>query len=235
MSKRQGDVALSDYHKNGYLPEALINFMVLLGWNPGTEREIFSLPELIKEFSLEKVQKAGAVFNIQRLDFINGLYIREKSDKKLAELCLPYLHQENVDIRMLEKIVGIYKPRIKKLSDIQNLADFFFIEKLSLDKNMLQWQKMGERDIKEALTAAHSALSKETTWDIQSLEKILMQEAELFNLKKNYPLKNRGYMLWPLRVALSGKEASASPFEIADILGKEKTLQRIQDAIDLLG
>jgi glutamyl/glutaminyl-tRNA synthetase len=94
---------------------------------------------------------------------------------------------------------------------------------------------MGERDIKEALTAAHSALSKETTWDIQSLEKILMQEAELFNLKKNYPLKNRGYMLWPLRVALSGKEASASPFEIADILGKEKTLQRIQDAIDLLG
>lgn len=235
MSKRQGDVALSDYHKNGYLPDALINFMVLLGWNPGTEREIFSLPELIKEFSLEKVQKAGAVFNIQRLDFINGLYIREKSDKKLAELCLPYLHQENVDIRMLEKIVGIYKPRIKKLSDIQNLADFFFIEKLSLDKNMLQWQKMGERDIKEALTAAHSALSKETTWDIQSLEKILMQEAELFNLKKNYPLKNRGYMLWPLRVALSGKEASASPFEIADILGKEKTLQRIQDAIDLLG
>ena len=79
LSKRQGDVALSDYHEQGYLPEALVNFMAFLGWNPGTEKEIFSLKDLIKEFSIEKVQKAGAMFNIQRLDYINSLYIREKS------------------------------------------------------------------------------------------------------------------------------------------------------------
>lgn len=87
MSKRFGDVALKQYHEAGYLPEALVNFIVLLGWNPGTEKEIFSLPELIKEFSLEKVQKSGAVFNMQRLDFINGLYIRQKSVEALTKLC----------------------------------------------------------------------------------------------------------------------------------------------------
>ena len=90
LSKRQGDVALKDYHDQGYLPEAIINFIVLLGWNPGTEKEIFSLSELVKEFSIEKVQKAGAVFNIQRLDHINSLYIREKSIGSLTKLCLPY-------------------------------------------------------------------------------------------------------------------------------------------------
>ena len=89
LSKRQGDVALSNYHEQGYLPEAIVNFMVLLGWNPGTEKEIFSMAQLEKEFSIEKVQKAGAVFNNQRLDFINGYYIREKPAEKLAGVFPP--------------------------------------------------------------------------------------------------------------------------------------------------
>ena len=91
MSKRKGDVALIDYHKQGYLSEAMVNYLVLLGWNPGTEKEVFTLAQLVKEFSIEKVQKAGAVFNIQRLDFLNGFYIREKPIEKLTELCVPYL------------------------------------------------------------------------------------------------------------------------------------------------
>ncbi len=247
LSKRQGDVALKDYHSKGYLPEALVNFMALLGWNPGTEKEIFSLSDLIKEFYIENVQKAGAVFNIQRLDYLNGYYVREKTISKLTKLCLPYLIDaklidsenktpfgEKFEMKTLEKIVESYKTRLKKLSDIVELTDFFFKDKLEYDKKLLIWQKMGESEVKESLVYAEKILSGIKKFDKKSLEELLIKEAEKFNIVKNYPIKNKGYLLWPLRVALSGKEASASPFEIAEILGKEKTLKRILQAKELL-
>ena len=240
MSKRQGDVAISDYHNNGYLPEALINFMVLLGWNPGTEREIFSLSQLVKEFSIEKVQKAGAVFNIQRLDFLNGFYIREKAIEKLTKLCVPYLKQSGLLVEgqvsesKLEKIIEVSKTRMKKLSDISELSDFFFKDKLIYDKDLLQWQKVGDEATKESLLFCEKKISENKKWELKELENELFSASEKFNLEKGYPEKNKGYLLWPLRVALSGKQFSPSPFEIADILGKEKTLKRIAEAIKML-
>lgn len=251
MSKRQGDVAVSDYRKNGYLPEALINFMVLLGWNPGTEKEFFTLSQLEKEFSIEKVQKAGAVFNIQRLDFLNGFYIREKSIDKLAELCKPYLKEAGllvagqVSESKLEKIVEVSKTRMKKVSDIVELSDFFFKDKLSFEKDLLKWPRhergpavagneMGEGDIKNSLQVSEKILSEIKTWELSEIEKELLAGVDKLNTEKNYPEKNKGYLLWPLRVALSGKEFSPSPFEIADILGQEKTIKKIQHAIKLL-
>lgn len=239
LSKRQGDVALADYHNQGYLPEALVNFMVLLGWNPGTEKEVFSLPQLVKEFSIEKVQKAGAVFNIQRLDFLNGLYIREKPIEKLTELCSPYLKEAGllvagqVSENKLQKIVEVSKTRMKKLSDIVLLSDFFFKDKLNYDKNLLQWQKVGDLATKDLLFSK-KILSENKNWELKILETELFSAAEKFNLEKGYPEKNKGYLLWPLRVALSGKDSSPSPFEIADILGKEKTLKRIEEAAKML-
>lgn len=239
LSKRHGDVALSDYLKQGYLPEALINFMVLLGWNPGTEREFFSLGDLEKEFSIEKVQKAGAVFNVQKLDYINSVYIKEKTFSTLAKLCLPYLIEaklvdKNFPVKSLEKIVKCFQGRMKKLSEISELAAFLLCDKLDYDKNLLKWKGSGEREITEALERSEKILSAEENWDEKNLEKILLAEAERFNLEKNYPAKDRGYLLWPLRVALSGRGASPGPFEIADVLGKEKTLQRISDAIKMI-
>jgi glutamyl-tRNA synthetase len=240
MSKRQGDVAISDYHEQGYLPEALINFMVLLGWNPGTEKEMFSLAQLIKEFSIEKVQKAGAVFNVQRLDFLNGLYIREKPIEKLTELCAPYLKKAGLLVagqitqNKLQEIIEVSKTRMKKLSDIVELADFFFQDKLSYEKNLLKWQQMSETDIKDSLAFSKKILSEIKIWELKNLETELFLASEKFNLEKGYPEKNKGFMLWPLRVALSGKQSSPNPFEIADILGREKTLRRIEDALKLL-
>jgi len=241
MSKRQGDVAVSDYRTKGYLPEALINFMALLGWNPGTEKEIFTLAELIKEFSIEKVQKAGAVFNLQRLDFINGFYIREKAIKKLTELCVPYLKEAGLLVvgqvteNQLEKIVEISRTRMKKLSDINELADFFFQDELKYDGSLLKWKEMGDSDIKDSLNASAKILSENKIWDLENLQKEMFAGSEKFNKEKNYPEKNKGYLLWPLRVALSGKEFSPSPFEITDILGKEKSLKHIERAIKMLG
>lgn len=255
LSKRKGDVALKDYRLQGYLPEAIVNFMVLLGWNPGTEREIFSISQLEKEFSIEKTQKAGAVFNIQRLDFFNGFYIREKPIEKLTEVCLPYLIDakliekkngeyivsqtgEGVSIKNLEKIVQAYSSRLKKLSEISDLIDYFFKAKLDYKKDLLKWQEMGEGDIKDSLLTSEKILSEVNQesgeWNLKSLEEILTKGIEKFNAEKGYPVQNKGFVLWPLRAALSGKKASASPFEIAEILGKEKTLKRIKEAVILV-
>jgi len=236
MGKRSGTTAVSDFHQQGYLPEAIINFMALLGWNPGTEKEIFSLSELIKEFSIEKVQKGGAVFNIQKLDSINSFYIKEKPIKKLVELCKPYFKEgyENFSEKTLEKIVELHRTRMKKLSDITDMTDFFFNEKLNYNKGILSWKKAGESETKDALMYSEKIISSINKFTKENLEKVLLESATEFNKEKNYPEKDRGYLLWPLRVALSGKEASAGPFEIADILGKEKTLQRINNAIESL-
>jgi glutamyl-tRNA synthetase len=233
MSKRAGDVAVNDYRKNGYLPEAIINFMALLGWNPGTEKEIFSMQELIKEFSIGRVQKAGAVFNIQRLDFINATYIRHKTPNQLAQLSQTYIPDsaKTIPTKTLEKIIVICQSRMKKLSDIAELADYFFSDKLEYDKSLLKWKEMTDEDVKEALLLCLPAGRQATKWNQKELEKIFIKAAEEFNKTKGYQIQNRGYLLWPLRVALSGKQASAGPFEIAEILGKEKTIQRIQNAL----
>jgi glutamyl-tRNA synthetase len=275
LSKRKGDVAIIDYHEQGYLPEAIVNFLVLLGWNPGTEKEIFTLSELEKEFSLEKVQKAGAVFNVQKLDNINGHYIRGKPIEKLTELCLPYLIEagliekfpaprslddeagngdqkitatgEEITKLKLQEIVQAYKDRLKKLSEIAELTDFFFKDKINYNKEMMRWKEMKDTDVKEALLLlARRSLGEggcdgildkldpeKGEWNIKKIEQVLQDGAGEFNKQKGYPEKNRGYLLWPLRVALSGKQASAGPFEIAYILGKQKTLKRIKEGINL--
>jgi len=227
LSKRHGAVSLEEYRKQGYLAETMVNFLAFLGWNPGIEREIYSIPSLIKEFSLERIQKGGAIFNIKRLDFLNGFYIRHKSLEKLTELCLPYF-PTGQDFNYLKKIVAIYQERLKNLSEISELTDFFFKDKLDYDKKLLRWKNMTDGEVPSSLDKSIILLSKinEGNWNRENLKKILMPEAE--------KMENRGCLLWPLRVALTGKEASAGPFEIAEILGKEKTLKRLEEAKNLL-
>jgi len=233
LSKRHATVSVSKYRKEGYLAESLINFMAFLGWNPGDEREIYSMNSLIKEFSLEKVQKGGAIFNIKRLDYLNGFYIRQKSIERLLDLCLPYLREKGLvgddyNQEEVKKIIAIHQERLKKLSEIAELADFFFKEKIDYDKNLLKWDGMEEKEIKNSLEKSEKILSKikSEDWNKENLQNVLMPEAE--------EMGDRGRLLWPLRVALTGKAASASPFDIADILGKEKTIKRIKEARDLV-
>ena len=265
LSKRHGAVSVSEYRKIGYLPEALVNFMAFLGWNPGTEREIYSMSSLIKDFSLEKIQKSGAVFNIKKLDFLNGFYIRQKSLDKLTELCLPYLIEkklisplkeeegkiyvitgesfplenykitetgEIINLDIIKKMIGIYQERLKKLSEISELIDFFFKDNLEYDKNLLKWKDGGEKETLSAIDKLREIFSKleEKDFEKNFLEKILLPIAEEFPKEIGMRIGDRGYLLWPLRVALTGKESSAGPFEIAEILGKEKVLKRLNQA-----
>ncbi len=267
LSKRHGADSVSEYRRQGYLPEALINFMAFLGWNPGTQREIYSLNSLIKEFSLEKVQKSGAIFNIKKLDYLNGFYIRQKSIERLTEACIPYFietglitpsfkevqfppayggkeivsrykiseTEEEIDFKILQAIVFIYQERLKKLSQISELTDFFFKDKLQYDKALLKWNEMSDNEIKDSLDKAERILSniKPEDFNKGNLTEILLSEAEKFG-KRIGKVGDRGCLLWPLRVALTGKKSSASPFEIAEILGKNKTLKRIKIARELL-
>lgn len=233
LSKRHGAVSVTEYKRAGYLPEALINFISFLGWNPGGEREIYAMNSLIKEFSLDRTQKGGAIFNIQRLDYLNGFYIRQKSIERLTELCLPYLVEaglvnSGIQTSSLSKVISLYQERLKKLSEITEFADFFLKDSLVYDKALLKWKEMTDKEISESLEQSEKLLSgiKEEDWTKEALENALMPEAE--------KIGDRGRLLWPLRAALSGKKASAGPFEIAEALGREKTLKRIKEARTLV-
>lgn len=240
LSKRHGSTAVSLYRKEGYLPEAIVNLIAFLGWNPGDEKEIYSMDELVKDFSLERVQKGGAVFNVERLDYLNGVYIRRKSLDELTELCQPYLPASpaggpEADKKLLKKAIALYQERLKKLSEIKDLADFFFKDVLLYDKELLKWKNMTDGEVKEVLDKLYNILCdiSEKDWTKEKLEKILMPEAEKMGLPaeaQGAKAGDRGYLLWPFRVALTGKKASAGPFEVAEALGKEKTLQRIKNA-----
>jgi len=269
LSKRHGAVAVSEYRKMGYLPEAIVNLMALLGWNPDTEREIYTIPSLLKEFSLEKVQKSGAVFSIKKLDYLNGFYIRQKTPEKLAELCLPYLIEadlivpefkseqyppaygareivsaytikesgEKIDFEFIKKVALINQERLKKLSEIVELADFFFKKELRYPKELLKWKDMGEKELVLALDKLKNIFSKlkDEDFEKEKLQEILLKEAEEFSRQiKGLKAGDRGFLLWPLRVALTGKERSATPFEIIEVLGREKVIERIEKAKRLL-
>lgn len=231
LSKRHGAKSILEYKEEGYLPEALINFLVLLGWNSGTERELYALSELEKEFDLAHAQKSNAVFNMQKLDWFNAHYIRQKTDEELSMLCLPYLAQAGLanaqtDIGYISKIVRIEKERMKKLSDVVALAQFFFAVP-AYAKEILVWKKSDAARAKESLSASADEFEKlsDTEFVGEKIKEALGIVAARFGNGETY---------WPLRVALSGQEASPGPVEIADVLGKEETLRRIRAAIALL-
>lgn len=228
LSKRQGDVAVEDYIKAGYLPEALVNYVTLLGWNPGTEKEIFSLEELKKEFSFTNVHKAGAVFDHKKLDWMNSEYIKKLSPQKFKKLALPYLQKrlnnKQLDEVNIDKIMILEQQRIERLDKIGEGLEFLFIDNLNYDQKLLIWKKSNLKKTGECLDLVLLELEKCQNWKKENLEKLLLE------LIKRNGLSN-GDVLWPLRVALTGQEKSPTPFEVAEILGKEKTIKRIQQAI----
>jgi len=244
LSKRQGDVAVEDYLKKGYLPEALLNFILLLGWNPKTEEEVFSLEEMIKRFDLSGVNKTGAIFNTEKLDWINGNYIRCMSLDELTNLCVPYLVEaelieekdtrykiqdtnELVDFDYLKKVISLEQERMKKLSEIGELVKFVFVDKLEYDKELLIWKKMSFEEVRNNLELVYGELEKidEKDFEKNNLEKVIRNLMEQGGIKT-------GELLWPLRVALTGLKGSPGPFEVGEVLGKEKVLGRIKFGIN---
>lgn len=232
LSKRQGDIAAEDFLKKGYLKEALINFIALLGWNKGegSEQEIFSMEELIKEFDLTRVQKSGAVFDTEKLNWINGKYIRKLSVDELTDKIIPYLKVKIDDRKYLEKCIALIQDRLKNLSEAPELLKFFLVDKLEYDKSLFEHEKM-QVDLKMASKALENtlpALEKlEDYEDEKKVQEYLIQVIEELDVQT-------GQVLWPIRVALTGEKFSPGVFEVIRVLGKEKTLQRIKEGIELI-
>lgn len=236
LSKRQGDVAVEDYIQKGYLKEAIINFVALLGWNPGegSTQEIFTINELMEKFDFDHVHKAGAIFDIKKLEWLNSQYIKSLSINELYKKSLEFFQQkdfyknastEKKSEEYLKKVLTIEQERLNKLSEVGENNKFFF-QDIEYDKELLRWKDMDDIALKDSLRKSKEILEKikENEWTKEILEKELLEAAG----------EKRGDLLWPLRFALTGEQKSPSPFEVAWVLGKHSCLERIGYALNLI-
>lgn len=226
LSKRNGDASFQDLVAKGYLPEAILNYIALLGWNPGTEQEIFSLEELKQVFSMERLNKSPAIFDIAKLTWMNGCYIRALSPQDFHKLAMPYYEKSFTHPLNLEFLSTVLQPRVETLADIVTQTDF--LEKLpDYDVSLFQNKKMktDEAIAKASLEKALPVISAVEEWSNEALFAALKQLAETEGLKN-------GQVLYPVRIALSGKETTpGGATELAVILGKDETLNRIKQAL----
>jgi len=232
LSKRKHGASLENYRGQGFVHEAILNYLALLGWNPGTEQELFTLDELIQTFSLERVHKAGAVFDIEKMKWFNQEYLKKLSTEE-------YLKQLSAFIESRGEHVPPYMPEI--ITELRNRArtygeaadflkdgEFSFMEEhipTPDQELLLKGAKAEGGAVKANLQKIHELLSAHEAFTAESVKEAVFDYASQ---------QGRASVLWPMRVALSGKEKSPDPFTLAGLLGKERTLERIEKASQLL-
>lgn len=231
LSKRHGAVSVEEFRKLGYLPEALINYIALLGWNPKTEKEFFNKSELIKEFNVKNINKAGAIFDIEKLNYFNRHYIKSLSVEKLASLISNsrFPIPNKINKSKIMKIIAVTKDRMVKLSDFTGLARMF-LEEPKYEPRLLIFKNSTKELSIKGLSLVADELSQISNRYWESMDKL---NKLLLDIVKTNNLSN-GDVFWPVRVALSGKEKSPSPAEILWVLNKDKSIKRINQAIKLL-
>ena len=229
LSKRHGAISVLEYKNMGYLPEALVNYLSLLGWNPGNDSEMFDLEQLIKYFDISKVQKGGAIFNIEKLDWFNREYLKKLNVNEIENVissALPNLPQNSV-----KSLAPVIIERIYRLHDIDDLiknGDFDFLAKTpTYESNRLIWKDSNKDETGNNLKQVKNILESMDS-------KLLTKESVKSALWDFASEKGRGNVLWPLRFALSGKDKSPDPFILIEILGKDETILRIDRPISLL-
>lgn len=246
LSKRQGDVSVEDFLAKGYLKETIINFCGLLGWHPKGEEEILSFEQICEQFKIEDIGTSPAIFDLEKLDYLNGYYLRQYDHEALLDLAIPYLVEsklievvgngfinnqtgEPLQRAKLKLYVALAQDRIKKLIDIGELTEFLFI-KPHYDLDLLKWKQFTYEEIKINLIDLGKVLENipAAEWTKHSTMDAAM--GHIANIGKT-----NGEYLWPMRVALTGRKASPGPFEVAEALDKDQTLQRLKFAIEKLG
>lgn len=229
LSKRHGDASFDDFIQKGYLKEALLNYIALLGWSPGTDQEVFSLDELIDSFSIEGLSKSPAIFDTDKLTWMNALYIRALSKQDFIEKAMPYFKQCGADSFDLDLITEILQPRLEMLTEIpEKLA--FLTAMPEYDKELFYHKRM-KTDAEKALPVlieARELLQEQQDYSVEPLKSILSGLVEKLGIKN-------GQLLGPLRVAITGiKVTPGGAVEAACLLGKEETLRRLNKSIDML-
>lgn len=225
LSSRFTEVSLISYREKGYLPEAVVNFLTLLGWHSKEDKEVFGREELLAEFDLKRVQKAGAVFNHEKLDWLQKEHLKKLSAEEVAKELAPLLKERGLECKptFLKKVVEIEKTRITNLAEFLDIANFFF-RLPDYDPNLLLWKNETAENAAEILKTVSERIAALPA-------KNFSKEKLAATLEPVIKERGRGEVLWPLRVALSGKRASPDPLEIAEALGSDEAQGRISTAI----
>jgi glutamyl-tRNA synthetase len=221
LSKRQGDVAVEDYRAKGYIAEAFVNFVALLGWNPSGEREIYGIEELVREFALERVNKAGAVFNLEKLRWTNAQYLRTMDEGRIAQLVMPLAEAKGFHptIEYMREVIHVMKERAEMLGDFVDFSDYFFADPTGFEEayKAKHWTA-GTAPHVAALGAEIAALP---TFNAASIDACVRAYAVARELKA-------GALIHALRLVLTGKSIGPGLFELAAVLGRETVLRRIE-------
>jgi glutamyl-tRNA synthetase len=231
LSKRHGAVSILEYREDGYLPEAMVNFLALLGWSLDDKTEILSRQELMDNFSLERIGKTGAIFNREKLDWMNGVYIRKMTPDEFFEAAQPYLMMDEAagkalisDEKYVRNILPLVKERVRTLANVPVLTHFFFETQLDLDLSVLIGKGMDKQSTREALEAVRARLVELEPFDEESLEGVLRPLATELGLKT-------GQLFGTLRETSTGETAAPPLFQTMAVLGKERCLKRIEAAL----
>lgn len=229
LSKRSGHSSYEDLLDQGFLTEAIVNFVALLGWSPAGDNELFTLEELVKEFDYRRISKSPAVFDMVKLRWMNGEYMKKMDDEKFYEMALPYIRQVITKDLDLHKIAAMVKTRIEVFPDIAGHIDFFE-EMPEYDVSMYRHKKMKTTE-ENSLAFLEEILPLLEAQEDYSND-ALFAALSAYGKEKGY---KTGFMMWPIRTALSGKQMTpAGATEILEVLGKEESLTRIRAAIDKL-
>ena len=229
FSKRDGAQWLGDYRAQGYVPEAMLNFLVFLGWAPGDEREIFSLDELVAEFTLERVNRADAVFDPQRLDYFNGVWIRGFGLEELVKRVLPYVALEGLDVdsddrEFFTAALALEQERLTHLNKISGLMEFFFDDSLDPDMRQAKFTKHSAEDTANALDRVIACVRGVDVFEDAVLEAALRELADELGWKA-------GDLFMPIRIGVTGRRATPPLFETMGVLGRVRCCTRLRRAV----
>jgi len=233
LSKRHGATTITEYQKQGYLADAMVNFLTLLGWSIDDHTELLSREDLIKHFSLERVGKTAAIFNSDKLYWMNGVYLRALSLDEFAQQAIPFLDRDlpesvkrPLDNDYVRQVLSLIQDRAKTLAEVPQLASFFF-DDVQYDTGLRLKRKQDAKSTARAMMIASQKLEKVTTWDSATLEGVLRPLATELNL-------GTGELFSLLRISVTGRTAAPPLFQTMTVLGKKKCLDRINTVLKLL-
>ena len=234
LSKRHGATAVGEYEKSGYLAEAFLNFLSILGWSSGDDRELFSREELIQEFDLSGIQKKSAVFDEKKLEWLNGQYLTLLNDRELLELVTPELLKTGLinndyvfkNEEYLLKIIALLKPRLKRLTEVSEMSCYFFKDPETYEEKAVKKHWKGP-EVVEQLDSLKNRLEDVSDFRVSLIEPVIRNLAEKLD-------KSAGKIIHPLRLALTGVSFSPGIFEVMELLGKDRVIKRLKTAIHFL-
>ncbi|MDD5560827.1 MAG: glutamate--tRNA ligase [Candidatus Omnitrophica bacterium] len=224
LSKRTGATAISDYRKMGYLPEALVNYLLLLSWSPGGNREIINKDEAIELFDIKNVNKTAATFDLKKLDWINNQYLKKADPQELLEELLPllienkYIPEKEFDREYILGLIKLFQARLPRLNDFIDWADFFFEEEIKIDP--AAQEKFLSNDLSRELKLFVTGLETLSNFSTENIEKVFRDLVSRLNIEAKV-------LIHPLRVALTGKTIGPGLFELIYFLGLERTKKRL--------